>query len=64
MVNEMPHIKGNNADIHRVVVLLTTTELSVVDGVAKEMGFRSRAEAFRQLLRERRERRGAIQQAT
>jgi len=62
MVNALSNIKGTNASTHRVVVLLTASELAIVDGVAEEKGFRSRAEAFRQLLRDHREKGGTSKQ--
>lgn len=62
MVNALSNTKGTSTNTHRVVVLLTAAELAIVDGVAEEKGFRSRAEAFRQLLRDRREQGGASKQ--
>jgi hypothetical protein len=64
MVNALSNTEVNRASTHRVVILLTAAELSIVDGVAREKGFRSRAEAFRELLRERRDQGGASPAAT
>jgi metal-responsive CopG/Arc/MetJ family transcriptional regulator len=55
MVNALLPRKGNMQSTQRVVVLLSPAEIAIVDTVSEQMGFRSRSEALRQLIRDRRD---------